>query len=135
MNHWLVKSDPETYGWQEFSKDKKTEWTGVRSYAARNHLREMKKGDPILFYHSGKESAVVGTAKVSREFFPDPSSEEEAWVAIEMVVNKKFKRLVSLQEIKTVKELKDMVLIKISRLSVMPVTEAEFRKVEDLGTS
>jgi len=133
MNYWLCKSDPEEYGWNELSKDKKADWTGVRSYAARNHLRSMKKGDLILFYHSGDESSVVGIAKVTREAFQDPTTDEDAWVAVEMAPVKVFKESVSLSTIKTVKELKNMILLKISRLSVQPVTEAEFQKVTEMG--
>jgi predicted RNA-binding protein with PUA-like domain len=112
---------------------KQTFWDGVRNYAARNHLRSMKKGDEILFYHSGDESAVVGIAKVTREAFQDPTSDEDAWVAIELAPVKPFKNPVSLSTIKTVKELKSMILLKISRLSVQPVTEAEFNKVVEIG--
>jgi len=133
MNYWLCKSDPEEYGWNELSKDKKADWTGVRSYAARNHLRSMKKGDLILFYHSGDEPSVVGIAKVTREAFQDPTTDEDAWVAVEMAPVKVFKESVSLSTIKTVKELKNMILLKISRLSVQPVTEAEFQKVTEMG--
>ena len=133
MNYWLVKSDPEEYGWPELFKDKKTAWTGVRSYAARNHLRSMKKGDLVLFYHSGAESSVVGISKVIRESFQDPTTDEDAWVAVELAPVKAFKDAVSLATIKTVKELKNMILLKISRLSVQPVTEAEYNKVVEMG--
>jgi len=135
MNYWLCKSDPEEYGWNELMKDKKTNWTGVRSYAARNHLRSMKKGDQILFYHSGDESAIVGVAKVTREAFQDPTTDEDAWVAIELAPVKAFKNSVPLSTIKTVKELRNMILLKISRLSVQPVTEAEFIKVAEMGNA
>ncbi len=133
MAYWLVKSDPEDYGWNELSRDKKTNWTGVRSYAARNHLRSMKKGDLVLFYHSGNESAVVGIAKVTKEAFQDTTTDEDAWVAVELTAVKPFKEAVPLSAVKTVKELKNMILLKISRLSVQPVTEAEFNKVVEMG--
>lgn len=133
MNYWLCKSDPEEYDWAELAKDKKTNWTGVRNYAARNHMRAMKKGDEILFYHSGKESAVVGIAKVTREAFQDPTTDEDAWIAIEFAPVKALKKAVPLSAIKTEKDLKNMVLLKISRLSVQPVTEAEYDKVVELG--
>ena len=100
MNYWLVKSDPETYGWKEIIADKKTDWTGVRSYAARNHLRGMKKGDQVLFYHSNKDMAVVGIVKVTKEFFQDPTTDEDAWVAVELSPLKAFKKMVTLNEIK-----------------------------------
>ncbi|MCY7409591.1 MAG: EVE domain-containing protein [Chitinophagales bacterium] len=129
MNYWLVKSDPETYGWKEFFADKKTEWTGVRNYAARNHMRSMKKNDLVLFYHSGEISAVVGIAKVTKESFQDPTTDIEAWIAVELNVVKIIKREVSLKEIKGIKELKDMLLLKISRLSVMPVLDKQYEKI------
>jgi predicted RNA-binding protein with PUA-like domain len=134
MNYWLCKSDPEEYGWDQLVKDKKTNWTGVRNYAARNHMRAMKKGDKILIYHSGNESAVVGIAKVTREAFQDPTTDEDAWVAIELASVKALKKAVPLNAIKTENDLKNMVLLKISRLSVQPVTEAEFHKVVELSS-
>ena len=123
---FLIKSDPETYGWDELVKEGKTEWTGVRAYAARNHLRNMKLDDLVLFYHSGAVSSVVGIARVTKEFFQDPSSDDEAWVAVEVAPVKKLKREVSLAEIKMVRALRNMLLLKISRLSAMPVTQEEF---------
>ncbi|HAP00405.1 MAG TPA: EVE domain-containing protein [Bacteroidetes bacterium] len=133
MNYWLVKSDPETYGWKEIIADKKTDWTGVRSYAARNHLRGMKKGDQVLFYHSNKDTAVVGIVKVTKEFFQDPTTDEDAWVAVELSPLKAFKKMVTLNEIKKEKSLSNIGLIKIGRLSVMPVTENEFSKIIEMG--
>ena len=133
MNYWLVKSDPEEYGWPELVRDKKTEWTGVRSYAARNHLRSMKKGDLVLFYHSGALSAIVGIAKVTKEAFQDPTTEEDAWVAVELAPLNPLREAVPLSAIKQKRELKNMVLLKISRLSVQPVMEAEFKKILEMG--
>ena len=135
MNYWVIKSDPEEYGWPELMKDKKTTWTGVRAYAARNHLRNMKKGDLALFYHSGGMSSITGIAKITREFFQDPTTDEEAWVAVELAPVKALNDEVTLAEIKKTRELKDMLLLKISRLSVMPVTEAEFNKILEMGNS
>src|SRR3954469_16346161 len=120
MNYWLFKSDPETYGWAEFSKDKKTSWDGVRNYAARIHLKGMKKGDPVLFYHSNIDAGVVGIAKVTKEFYQDPTTEDTAWVSVELEYVKPLKQPVSLATIKAEKKLKDIPLIKIGRLSVMP---------------
>src|SRR5689334_22001984 len=100
MNYWLVKSDPETYGWAEFSKDKKTSWDGVRSYAARNHLKAMKKGDEALFYHSNVDAGIVGLAKVTKEFYQDPTTDEDAWVSVELQCIKAFKHPVTLAAIK-----------------------------------
>src|SRR6185436_2814901 len=108
MNYWLVKSDPETYGWEHFSKEKKTSWDGVRNYAARNHLKAMKKGDQVLFYHSNVDAGVVGLAKVSKEFYRDPTTKEDAWVSVELEYIKPLKQPVSLTAIKVEKKLKDM---------------------------
>lgn len=133
MNYWLVKSDPEEYGWPELMKDKNTEWTGVRGYAARNHLRSMKKGDLVLFYHSGTASAIVGIAKVTKEAFQDPTTVEDGWAAVELAAVNPLKEPVPLSVVKQKKELKDMVLVKISRLSVQPVTAPEFKKILEMG--
>ena len=129
MKYWLVKSDPDTYSWDDLLKDKETSWDGIRNYAARNHLRDMKKGDNVLGYHSGGESSVVGFATVTKEFYPDPTTNEEAWVSVKLKAGKPLKKPVTLSGIKVNKNLKDMLLIKISRLSVMPVSVAEFEEV------
>jgi len=134
MNYWLVKSDPETYGWAEFSKDKKTSWDGVRSYAARNHLKAMKKGDEALFYHSNVDAGIVGLAKVTKEFYQDPTTDEDAWVSVELQCEKPFKQPVTLAAIKAEKKLKDMVLLKIGRLSVMPVRKEEYDMIVKMGS-
>ena len=131
---WLVKSDPEEYGWNELVKDKTTSWDGVRNYAARNHLRGMKKGDDVLFYHSGNESTVVALAKVNKEFYKDPTAEDETWSSVEIKAIKQLNKFVSLSMIKAEKQLKDMSLVRISRLSVMPVTQEEFDKIIEMGT-
>jgi len=133
MAYWLVKSDPDTYGWKEFSHDKKTSWDGIRNYAARLHLRAMKKGDEVLFYHSNKDAGVVGTAKVTKEFYPDPTAKEEGWVSVELQYLKQLKNPVSLAAIKAEKKLKNMALVKISRLSVSPVTSEEFTTIVKMG--
>lgn len=133
MNYWLVKSDPETYGWKELVKDKKTDWTGVRNYAARIHLKGMKKGDFVLFYHSNEGLAIVGITKVTREFFQDPTTKDEAWVAVEIEALKEFKKPVTLAEMKTKKELKNIGLIKIGRLSVMPLEKSEYDLIKLMG--
>ena len=91
MNYWLVKQEPSTYSFDDFQKEKKTDWTGVRNYMARNFLRDMKKGDSVLFYHSGDEKAVVGFATVSKPAFADPTADDDAWVAVELKASKKFK--------------------------------------------
>ena len=133
MAYWLVKSDPETYGWKEFSQEKKTSWDGIRNYAARIHLKAMKKGNEVLFYHSNKDAGVVGIAKVTKEYYPDPTSKEEGWVSVELQYVKPLKQAVLLGDIKKEKKLKDMVLVKISRLSVTPVTKDEFDTILIMG--
>lgn len=133
MNYWLVKSEPETYGWNELVAEKKTDWTGVRNYAARNHLKGMKKNDLVLFYHSGGEPSVVGISKVTKEFFPDNTADQGDWAAVELTAVKSFNKPVTLAAIKKEKELKNMPLVKIGRLSVMPVTGAEFEKILSMG--
>src|SRR5947207_14709799 len=133
MNYWLVKSDPETYGWDELVKDGKTRWDGIRSYAARNHLKGMKKGDKVLFYHSQVNPSVVGIAKVAKEFYQDPTTDEEAWVCVDLEADKALKNPVTLPQIKSDKRLKNIALIKIGRLSAMPVTKDEFDVIVELG--
>ncbi len=132
-NYWLIKSEPQTYSWDTFAEDKKTEWTGIRNYAARIHLRTMQKGDVCLYYHSGGESAVVGIATITKPAFPDSTATEGDWVAIEVKAEKKFKIPVALKTIKEVKSLQQMPLVRISRLSVSPVTEKEFRTILEMG--
>jgi len=124
MNYWLVKQEPEAYSFDDLVKDGKTDWTGVRNYQARNNLQEMKTGDKVLFYHSVSEKSVVGLAEVSREGVPDPT--DEKWIAVEIKPIEKFAKTVSLEKIKAEKSLKDIALIKQSRLSVMPLTKTEF---------
>ncbi len=129
MNYWLVKSDPASYGWEQLIKDKKTAWTGVRNYAARILLKGMKVGDLVLFYHSQQSQAIVGLAKVSQEFFQDPTTSDNAWVAVELTAVKRLKRPVTLAEIKADPRLSDFPLVRISRLSVMPVMVSEFELI------
>ena len=133
MNYWLVKSDPETYSWHDLVKDQSTSWDGVRSYAARNHLRDMKKGDQVLVYHSGGESAVVGIATVSKSAYQDPTTDDEAWVAVDLKPYKKIKKPVTLEQVKADKRLKDMALVRLGRLSVQPVTDDEWKIIMELG--
>ena len=130
---WLVKSDPETYGWKELVKDKTTSWDGVRNYAARNHMKAMKKGDAVLFYHSGNESAVVGTATVNKEFYRDPTADDDTWSSVELKSSKELKNTVPLSKIKADKRLSEMPLVKISRLSVSPVTQEQYNIILELG--
>ncbi len=138
MNYWLVKQEPEDYAFAQLVEDKQTNWTGVRNFQARNNLRAMKTGDRVLYYHSGAEKCVVGTARVSREAFPDPTVAADdppgEWVAVELAADAPLSRPVSLAEIKTDPQLKNLPLIRQSRLSVVPVTNAEFTHLLRLGS-
>jgi len=129
MNYWLVKQEPEAYSWSDFLKDGKTAWTGVRNYAARKNLRGMKAGDRVFFYHSGEEKSVVGLARVAREFYPDPTADEGDWSAVDLAPEKTLAQPVTLAAIKADKILKEMVLVRQTRLSVMPVTPEQFTRL------
>ena len=133
MAHWLVKSEPSAYSWEQFETDKQTAWTGVRNYAARNHLKAMKKGDEVFYYHSNEGLNIVGIAKVVKEAYQDPTTNDEAWVAVDLKPVKKLKHPVSLGQIKNEKRLKNMALIRIGRLSVQPVTDEEWKVVMELS--
>lgn len=133
MSYWLAKSEPSTYSWDKFVKEKKTCWSGVRNYAARLHLRAMKKGDEVFFYHSNEGVEIVGIAKVVKEFYQDPTTEDERWVAVDIVPHKKLKNPVPLLQIKADKRLANMALVRIGRLSVQPVSEEEWKVVMELA--
>jgi predicted RNA-binding protein with PUA-like domain len=133
MAYWLVKSEPSTYSWEQFKKDGSTTWDGVRNYAARNHLRSMRKNDEVFFYYSMEAHEIIGTAKVSKEAFQDPTTDEEAWVAVELKPGKKLKKPVSLKDIKSNPALKNMALVRISRLSVSPVTDKEWETIIEMS--
>ena len=126
---WLVKQEPSTYSWADFVGDGKTSWTGVRNYTARNNLRAMRKGDSVLFYHSVSDKAVAGTAKVLREAYPDPTATEGDWSAVDLAPEKALPRPVTLDEIKRNPRLKDIALLRLSRLSVQPLSSAEFQEI------
>lgn len=126
MAYWLIKSEPFKYSWEQFEKDGSTFWDGVRNYAARNNLRSMKKGDLAFFYHSNEGLAIVGIAKVIKEAYQDPTTEETAWVAVDFKPHIKIKRPVTLADIKANKALANMALIRLGRLSVQPVLEEEW---------
>jgi predicted RNA-binding protein with PUA-like domain len=132
-NFWLVKQEPSSYSWSDFTAEGKTNWTGVRNYTARNNLRRMRRGDEVLFYHSGIEKAVVGIAKVTRGAYPDPTASEGNWSAVELVPIKALRRPVTLHQIKETPRLKKIQLVRQSRLSVMPVTDGEFRAIVLMG--
>ncbi|MDQ2747641.1 MAG: EVE domain-containing protein [Acidobacteriota bacterium] len=127
MNYWLVKQEPEKYSFDDLLNDGKTIWDGVRNFQARNNLREMRLGDKVLFYHSVSEKAVVGLAEVSRESFPDPT--DEKWIVVEIKPLKKLAKAITLDQIKAVKDLENIALIKQSRLSVMPLTKPEYETI------
>jgi len=133
MNYWLVKSEPETYSWSQFVKDGKTAWTGVRNFAARLHLRAMKSGDAVFFYHSGEQKSVVGIARVKKEFYPDPTAKEGDWSCVDLVPVKELTHPVTLAQIKADKILKEMVLARQSRLSVSLVTKEQFERLLQLA--
>ena len=127
--YWLVKSEPETYSWADFFGEGETAWTGVRNFAARSHLKAMQPGDRVFFYESGKPKAVVGTAEVTRAAFPDPTADEPGWVAVELKAGPALPQPVTLSAIKAEPALARMALLRISRLSVQPVTRAEFDRI------
>jgi predicted RNA-binding protein with PUA-like domain len=133
MAYWLVKSEPSTYSWEQLQKDKQTTWDGVRNYAARNHLRAMKKGDEVFFYHSNEGLAIVGIAKVAKEAYQDPTTDEEAWVVVDLKPHKALKKPVALDVIKKDKRLSNMALVRIGRLSVQPVTDEEYKVIMELA--
>ncbi len=134
-SYWLVKQEPSDYSWTDFVGDGGTSWTGVRNFAARNNLRRMSKGDHVLFYHSGEDKAVVGKAKVTRTAYKDPTAKDEDWSAVDLAPVKKLPRPVTLAEIKAKPQLKNIALVRQSRLSVMPLTESAFRLILKMGGS
>lgn len=134
MNHWLVKQEPSDFSWSQFVKDGTTAWTGVRNFQARNFLRAMKKDDQVLFYHSGEGKEVVGIACVKKEAYPDPTAKEGDWVAVDLVPVKPLNKSVPLSEIKKDTKLKNLLLVRQSRLSVMPVAVEEFERILELGS-
>jgi predicted RNA-binding protein with PUA-like domain len=129
MAYWLLKSEPFKYSWEQFLKDKRTFWDGVRNYAARNNLRAMKKGDLAFFYHSNEGVEIVGIAEIVKEAYQDPTTEETAWVAVDVKPLQTLKKPVSLAAIKADKRLSAMALVKLGRLSVQPVTDKEWKIV------
>lgn len=133
MNFWLVKQEPSKYSWEQFLEDKETYWDGVRNYQARNNLQAMKKGDLLFFYHSVIGKEIKGVAKVTKEAYPDPSTDDDRWVVVDLQPVTSFKQSVTLDDIKTHPELESIALVKQSRLSVMPLTKKEFKIILGLG--
>jgi predicted RNA-binding protein with PUA-like domain len=130
---WLVKQEPSSYSWSDFMAEGQTSWTGVRNYAARNNLRKMQKGDEVLFYHSGEDKAVVGIAQVVRTAYRDPTAKEGDWSAVDLAAIKPLRRPVKLGQMKANPRLKEIPLVRQSRLSVMPLAETAFREIVKMG--
>jgi predicted RNA-binding protein with PUA-like domain len=133
MAYWLVKSEPFKYSWDQFVADKKTFWDGVRNYGARNNLKAMKKGDQVLFYHSNEGVEIVGIAQVVKEFYQDPTTDEDAWVVVDLKPVKKLKKSVPLSAIKSNTALANMDLVRLGRLSVQTVKEDEWLIVMEMA--
>ncbi|MBS1759868.1 MAG: EVE domain-containing protein [Bacteroidetes bacterium] len=133
MAYWLLKSEPFVYSYDDLIKEKQTCWSGVRNYSARIYLKEMKKGDEVFFYHSNEGMEIVGIAKIAKEAYPDPTIDDDRWVAVDIKPVKKFKTPVSLITIKNDKRLAEMALVRISRLSCQPVTDKEWKIILELA--
>lgn len=133
-NYWLVKQEPETYSWDDLVRDGQTEWTGVRNFQARNNLRQMQPGDRVLFYHSGKDKAVVGIAEVAKAPYADPTADDPQWVAVDLKPVKKLGAPVGLAALRYEKRLGQMALLRQSRLSVSALSKIEFEVIVSMGT-
>lgn len=131
--YWLVKQEPADYSWTDFARDRRSAWTGVRNYQARNHLKAMQAGDAVLFYHSGDGKAVVGLARVGRAAYPDSTATEPGWVAVDLVPVRPLPQPVTLARIKADAALRDIALVRHSRLSVMPLPAPAFARILKLG--
>ena len=134
MKYWLVKSEPFKYSWTQFVKDGQTHWDGVRNYAARNNLKNMKKGDLVLFYHSNEGLEIVGIAEVATEAYEDPTTTENAWVAVDLKLVKSLNKPVTMKQVKGEKRISEMDLLRLSRLSVQEVTPEEWNVVMELAS-
>ncbi|MBD1393184.1 EVE domain-containing protein [Mucilaginibacter glaciei] len=133
MNHWLVKSEPFKYSWEKFNQEGRTFWDGVRNYQARNNLRDMKEGDLVMWYHSNEGKEIVGIARVVKESYQDPTTDDKNWVVVDLVPVESLKRAVTLEEIKADERLKDIGLVRQGRLSVMPVKREEFDRILEMS--
>ena len=133
MSYWLVKSEPSVYSWDQFVKEGQTFWNGVRNYAARNNMKAMKKGDEVFFYHSNEGLEIVGIAKVVKESYQDPTTEDAAWVVVDLKPKKKLKKPVTLKQMKEDKRLANMDLIRLGRLSVQSVKEEEWNIIMEMA--
>ncbi|MBD1364130.1 EVE domain-containing protein [Mucilaginibacter sp. ZT4R22] len=135
MNHWLVKSEPFKYSWEKFNKEGRTFWDGVRNYQARNNLRLMVNGDLVMWYHSNEGKEIVGIARVVKEAYQDPTTEDPNWVVVDLEPVEPLKRAVTLEEIKADERLKDIGLVRQGRLSVMAVKREEFDRILELANN
>ena len=133
MNYWLIKSEPLKYSWDQFVKDGQTFWDGVRNYQARNNLKAMQKGDLLFWYHSNEGMEIVGIAKLVKEYYQDPTTEDPNWVVVDVKPLKKLKKTVTLTQVKATESLSQMALVRLGRLSVQPVTEDEWNIVMDMA--
>ena len=133
MNYWLVKSEPESYSWDTFVKERRAAWTGVRNYQARNNLRAMKRGDIVFFYHSVTGKELVGIARVDKEAYADPTAKEGDWSCVDLVPVKALSKPVTLEQVKADKSLADLQLVKLSRISVSAVSDAQFKRLLSLA--
>jgi predicted RNA-binding protein with PUA-like domain len=131
--HWLVKQEPESYAWADFEKDGRTSWEGVRNYQARNNLNGMSRGDPVLFYASGDMKSVIGIASVTKTAYPDPTAEEPGWTAVELKAVRPLKHPVTLAQVKATPALADILLVRNSRLSVMPLSAEAYAAIVGMG--
>ncbi len=129
MQYWLVKSEPEVYSWEQFVKDKRTFWDGVRNYQARNNMQAMEKGDQVIFYHSSDVKAAVGIAEVVKTSYPDPTTDEPAWVVVDLKPVRPLKTPVTLAQIKAMPGMNNVALVRQARLSVLPLTQQEFEMI------
>ncbi|HBB25833.1 MAG TPA: EVE domain-containing protein [Bacteroidetes bacterium] len=129
MQYWLVKSEPEVYSWEQFVKDKRTFWDGVRNYQARNNMQAMEKGDQVIFYHSSDVKAAVGIAEVVKTAYPDPTTDEPAWVVVDLKPVRPLTKPVTLAEIKAMPDMNNVALVRQARLSVLPLTQQEFQMI------
>jgi predicted RNA-binding protein with PUA-like domain len=134
MNHWLVKSEPVKYSWEKFNKEGRTFWDGVRNYQARNNLKLMKQGDLVMWYHSNEGKEVVGIARIVKEFYQDPTTEDPNWVVVDLEPVESLKNPVTLEKIKADERLKDIGLVRQGRLSVMALKREEFDRIVELGS-
>ncbi|QHS54097.1 EVE domain-containing protein [Mucilaginibacter sp. 14171R-50] len=134
MNHWLVKSEPVKYSWEKFNKEGRTFWDGVRNYQARNNLKLMKQGDLVMWYHSNEGKEIVGIARVVKEFYQDPTTDDANWVVVDLEPVEPLKKPVTLEQIKADERLKDVGLIRQGRLSVMALKREEFDRIIELGS-